>query len=142
MQTGVKVPTSQAALFKTLPDGFSLPAQELGGALRRSRTLYGAGMGFAGLGVLTMVVNATVGLRWQPDSAMTDALAAVDQDISQAFQSAKEELGGGRVSDIDVARKIVNDLGAAIKNSFEDAESWSGEFPFEQALASLQYWKF
>jgi hypothetical protein len=43
-------------------------------------------MGFESLSVLAMIVKATVGMRWNNDSHMSDALAVVDTDISQAIQ--------------------------------------------------------
>lgn len=98
-------------------------------------------MGIASLDILAAVVTATIGLRWEIDGPMTDALAAVDTDISQAIQSAKEEFAGGRVSDIGTARAIVHNLGSSITESLKDTEQWGGEFPFERALASVDYWK-
>lgn len=43
-------------------------------------------MGFASLGTLASVVRATIGIQWEEDSDMADALAVVDADISQAIQ--------------------------------------------------------
>jgi hypothetical protein len=43
-------------------------------------------MGFASLGILSSIVKATVGLRWEDDGAMAHVLAVVDADISQAIQ--------------------------------------------------------
>ena len=43
-------------------------------------------MGFASLGILDSVVRATIGLRWKEDGEMSDILALVDADISQAIQ--------------------------------------------------------
>lgn len=99
-------------------------------------------MGFASLGVLVVVVSATIGLRWEQDGEMVDTLAAVDADISQAIQSCKEELAGGRVSDLPSVRAAVADLNTAVTGSFHDTEGWGGDFPFEKAAISIQYWKF
>jgi hypothetical protein len=63
-----------------------VPTTHLDDILIRARSLYGAGMGFAGLSLLTVVVRATVGEQWLNDSDMADALAMVDTDISQAIQ--------------------------------------------------------
>ena len=109
--------------------------------LRRARTLYGAGLGFAGLGLLAGVVRATLGLRWDPDGPTADALAAVDADIAQAMQSAREELGGGRVGDLDGARETARGLEAALAASLADTTRWAGEFPFERALGDVRCWK-
>ncbi|OBZ74957.1 hypothetical protein A0H81_05081 [Grifola frondosa] len=53
---------------------------------RSQSVLYGAGMGLASLGVLGVVVRATVGLRWEEGSSMENILASIDADISQAIQ--------------------------------------------------------
>ena len=98
-------------------------------------------MGFAGLGILAAVVKATIGLRWEIDGPMADTLFAVDADISQAMQSAKEELAAGRVTDMSTARAIVHELSVHTADSLKDTSEWGCEFPFEQAAASLEYWK-
>lgn len=54
--------------------------------MARARSLYGAGMGLASLGVLESVVRGTIGLRWEEMGEMSDVLALVDADISQAIQ--------------------------------------------------------
>lgn len=43
-------------------------------------------MGLASLGVLESVVRGTIGLRWEEMGEMSDVLALVDADISQAIQ--------------------------------------------------------
>lgn len=90
---------------------------------------------------------------------MSDVLTLVDVDISQAIQvdistqnfhdilispprqSSKEEIDAGRVSDMAAARYSVNNLRAAVKDSLLDCEAWGGEFPFERASASIEFWK-
>jgi len=67
-----------------------VPTSQLNEALSRARTLYGAGMGFASLGILESVVRATVGLRWEDVGELSDILALVDADISQAIQVSNE----------------------------------------------------
>jgi hypothetical protein len=47
-------------------------------------------MGFASLGVLESVVRATIGLRWEDVGELSDILALVDADISQAIQVSDE----------------------------------------------------
>jgi hypothetical protein len=98
-------------------------------------------MGFASLGVLEAVVKATIGLRWEAGSEISEILALVDADISQAIQSSKEEIEAGRVGDLAIARQIINGLRVAVMDSFFDCETWSGEFPFERASGSIEYWK-
>lgn len=56
--------------------------------LTRARSLYGAGLGFASLGLLSSIVRATIGLRWEDDGAMADILAVIDADIGQAIQAS------------------------------------------------------
>ncbi|KAF9034819.1 hypothetical protein BJ165DRAFT_1511762 [Panaeolus papilionaceus] len=111
-------------------------------ALTRARSLYGAGMGFASLHILASIVRATIGLRWEEDGDMADMLALIDSDIGQAIQSSKEEIEGGRVVDFSLAREARNELRCAVNDSLADVSSWGGEFPFERAAASIDYWKF
>jgi hypothetical protein len=99
-------------------------------------------MGFASLGVLESVVRATIGLRWEDVGELSDILALVDADISQAIQSSKEEIDAGRIGDLASARQIVTELRAAVRDSFLDCETWGGEFPFERASGSIEFWKF
>ncbi|KAI0365844.1 hypothetical protein BV20DRAFT_972573 [Pilatotrama ljubarskyi] len=122
-------------------DKTASPTEKLNTILLRIRTLYGSGMGFASLKILARIVAATVGLRWEEDSTMEDTLAIIDADISQAIQSAKEEIDGGRVTDMDGAREVVHELRCAINDSQMDATKWGGDFAFERAAASLEYWR-
>ena len=117
------------------------PSEKLHDILIRIRTLYGSGMGFASLKILARIVNATVGLKWEEDSAMEDVLAEIDADISQAIQSSKEEIEGGRVADFQAAREIVHELRSAVNDSQMDVKKWDGEFPFDRAASSLEYWR-
>ena len=98
-------------------------------------------MGFASLKILARVVSATVGLRWEEDGAMEDTLANIDADISQAIQSAKEEIDNNRVTDLQEAREVVLELRTAVNDSQMDVKKWDGAFPFERAAASLEYWR-
>lgn len=122
-------------------DKTAFPSEKLQDVLIRTRTLYGSGMGFASLQILARVVSATVGLRWEEDSAMEDVLAVIDADISQAIQSSKEEIEGGRVADFQAAREIVHELRSAVNDSQMDVKKWDGEFPFDRAASSLEYWR-
>ncbi|KAI0742243.1 hypothetical protein C8Q80DRAFT_1186887 [Daedaleopsis nitida] len=117
------------------------PTGKLHDLLVRTRTLYGSGLGFASLKILARIVSATLGLRWEEESAMEDTLAEVDADISQAIQSSKEEIDGGRVAEIQEARDIVHELRSAVNESQMDVKKWDGVFPFERAAASLEYWR-
>lgn len=86
-QTSAKRIATTNGLFTTSLNGiYAIPTPELDKALARARSLYGAGMGFASLGILSSIVKATVGLRWEDDGAMAHVLAVVDADISQAIQ--------------------------------------------------------
>ncbi|KAG9311203.1 hypothetical protein JVU11DRAFT_8278 [Chiua virens] len=129
-------------LFAAGMDGIhAVPTPELENILARVRSLYGAGMGFAGLGVLSSVVKATVGLQWEQQGSMADILAVIDTDISQAIQSCKEELDGGRVTDITAARDTISRLWTCVEESCRDVEIWGGEFPFERAADSIECWR-
>ncbi|KAJ7093425.1 hypothetical protein B0H15DRAFT_832290 [Mycena belliarum] len=130
--SGTAQPPS-GALFT--PHG--VPTTQLHDVLRRARALYGSGMGFASLGLLACAVRATVGLRWERDGATADILAVIDADIGQAIQSCKEEADAGRaVGD----RRGLHELRGAVAASAADVAAWGGEFPFERAAASLEFW--
>ena len=117
------------------------PTAELQKTLRRARTLYGAGLGFASLKVLALPVRAMADVRRENSAAMESMFAEIDADISQALQSCREELDSGRLSDVAAARSALDDLRTAVKESQIAVQSWRGVFPFERAAASLEYWK-
>lgn len=77
------------------------PSSSLVDALRRARTIYGCGLGFASLPILTEVVGATIGLRWDQDGDMVKALADIDTDITQAIQ-VKVQTGRKTVLTFDI----------------------------------------
>ncbi|KAF5358767.1 hypothetical protein D9758_008573 [Tetrapyrgos nigripes] len=79
--------------------------------------------------------------KWDSQGEMAKALTVVDSDISQAIQSCKEEMDAGRASDVEEVRVIVQYLRSAVDQSMMDVESWGGEFPFERASFSIEYWK-
>lgn len=141
-QSGASTGRVRGPLFKRdTHDGSMHPTENLRDTLRRARCLFGAGLGFASLVVLAVVVRATIGLRWNAENEMSDILAEVDADICQAIQSSKEELEGGRVDDYAKARETVKELQNAVKESLLDVESWGGEYPFERATLSFEHWK-
>ncbi|KIM37684.1 hypothetical protein M413DRAFT_448218 [Hebeloma cylindrosporum] len=141
-QTGTKpLPPPYTLFRKQTRDSPATPLPHLHDALSRARSLYGAGMGFASLVVLASIVRATIGLEWEHDGEMPDILAVIDADIGQAIQSSKEELEGSRVVDLPSARDARNELRSAVNDSIVDVQVWGGEFPFERAAASIEYWK-
>lgn len=159
-QTNAKAVINPYSLFvRQTHNSPAAPTQQLHDTLLRARSLYGAGMGFASLGVLASIVRASIGLRWEEDGVIADILAVIDADIGQAIQvsnmsfleknthtnspcqSSKEEIEGGRVTDISSAREVVSDLREAVNESLADTQLWGGEFPFERASWSIQYWK-
>ncbi|KAI9457363.1 hypothetical protein HD554DRAFT_2142888 [Boletus coccyginus] len=141
-QTNAKRIATTNGLFATGLDGIhAVPTPELENALARARALYGAGMGFAGLSLLSSVVKATVGLRWEQVGSMADILAIIDTDICQAIQSCKEEFDGGRVNDIASARETIGKLWTGVEESSSDVEVWGGEFPFDRAANSIECWR-
>ena len=74
-------------LFSKQTHGSSAtPLPHLHDVLTRARSLFGAGMGFASLGLLSSIVRATIGLRWEDEGDMADFLAVIDSDITQAIQ--------------------------------------------------------
>ncbi|KIK94333.1 hypothetical protein PAXRUDRAFT_828108 [Paxillus rubicundulus Ve08.2h10] len=141
-QTNAKRIASTNRLFATGPDGIhAVPTADLGNVLARVRSLYGAGMGFSSIGQLSRVVSATIGLKWQREGSMADILAVIDADICQAIQSCKEEIVGGRVADLAVARDTISEIWASIEQSSRDVAVWGGEFPFDKTAQSIQYWR-
>ena len=87
-QTNSKVHNSPYLFQRQTRDKPSAPTPSLHDLLTRARSLYGAGLGFASLGLLSSIVRATIGLRWEDDGDMADILAVIDADISQAIQAS------------------------------------------------------
>lgn len=133
-------PVVHGDLFATVGQA-PVPTPSLFSVLATIRALYGIGMGFRGLTLLETVVKTTLGIQWQDEGEMTTVLAAIDADIIQAIQSSKEELIAERVEDLDKARNIVMTLTDTLKRVRNHAQTWGGEFPFEQALDGLEFWK-
>ena len=82
----------------------TVPSPRLCSLLSYTRSLYGAGMGFDSLEVLTGIVRASSGLRWDTGDSLCDELAIIDADIDQAIQSCREEYASGNVKDLIAAR--------------------------------------
>ncbi|KDR77914.1 hypothetical protein GALMADRAFT_94401 [Galerina marginata CBS 339.88] len=142
-QTNAKFPPNPYSLFRRdTREAPAAPLPHLQDILTRARSLYGAGLGFSSLTVLASIVRATTGLRWEDDGDMADILAVIDADIVQAIQSSKEEIEANRVVDFGLAREARDNLRCAVQESIRDVQSWGGEFPFERASASIEYWKF
>jgi len=87
-QTNTKTQNSPYLFQKQTRDKPSEPMPPLYDLLTRARSLYGAGLGFASLAVLSSIVRATIGLRWEDDGDMADILAVIDADIGQAIQAS------------------------------------------------------
>ncbi|KAF8879768.1 hypothetical protein CPB84DRAFT_1793071 [Gymnopilus junonius] len=140
--TSKSMPNPYQLFRQNSSDGLAVPTPHLHDALTRARSLYGAGLGFGSLTVLASVVRATIDLRWEDEGDMADILAIIDADIGQAIQSSKEEIESSRVLDLASARDARDKLRAAVQESMVNVNAWGGEFPFERASASLEYWKF
>ncbi|KAH9894999.1 hypothetical protein C8Q73DRAFT_645878 [Cubamyces lactineus] len=135
------LPTAETLFVQSADGGGWEATQELSSILTRSRMLYGAGMGLAALAVLTEIVRSAIGLRWEEDSRIEAVLAEVDEDVTQAIQSAKEEIDGGRVSEVAQARVVRDALLRVLLEDKKEVEGWGGDFPFERALPSVELWK-
>ena len=85
-QTNAKAIPNKQALFAVARNGQAIPTDSLYDALSRARKLFGSGMGFSSLEILTAIVRATLGLRWDDEGDMMDILATIDGDITQAIQ--------------------------------------------------------
>lgn len=86
--TNAKALPNTYSLFRRQPHNikFAAPTELLHDTLANVRSLYGAGMGFCSLAILSSVVRATLGLRWEEEGNMADILAVIDVDIGQAIQ--------------------------------------------------------
>ncbi|KAJ7641039.1 hypothetical protein FB45DRAFT_899321 [Roridomyces roridus] len=113
-------------------------APQLQETLTRARLLYGSGLGFDSLPLLTAVVRATMGVRWPAEGEVPHALVVVDADLDQALQSCREELQGDGPSDYSTAQNAVMDLADTLESIRLDVEQWGGEFPFERAIFSVR----
>ncbi|EMD32050.1 hypothetical protein CERSUDRAFT_119050, partial [Gelatoporia subvermispora B] len=123
-KTYIKKQLTLNELFHIADHGLWEPTSQLYKVLKNARTIYGAGMGFASLSLLTEMVEATAGARWKESSDMDGALTELDGDITQAIQSAKEQIEGGRLGDIEAARATVDRLRSALQRSEEDISRW------------------
>ncbi|KAF4623607.1 hypothetical protein D9613_002421 [Agrocybe pediades] len=86
-QTSTKAyPCPHPLFLSDSPEQSAVPSPQLHQTLMKARSMYGAGLGFASLDLLTSVARATIGLRWEDDSDMAQTLALIDSDISQAIQ--------------------------------------------------------
>ncbi|CAE6434218.1 unnamed protein product [Rhizoctonia solani] len=138
-QSCPKTPPHPSSLFTHLNTSSDpRPTPALYDLLARSRAHFGAGMGFHSLTLLVVIVRATVDLRWTEDGPLADTLAVVDGDIAQAVQSSKEELMAGRVEDMNMARKVVDELRTAMREVSLVVELWGADFPYERGLANLE----
>ena len=131
--------SKQPALFEPRDSHgkvYFVPTAKLSGLLSYTRTLYGAGMGFDSLDILSGIVRSTSGMRWRADDSLVDVFAIIDADISQAIQSCREELLSGNVRDITAARTALRKLRKALAECRKEVESWGAEFPFSRGSAN------
>ncbi|KZT05107.1 uncharacterized protein LAESUDRAFT_744060 [Laetiporus sulphureus 93-53] len=141
LQTNATAMPFPDRLFIKDESGSSRPGPALRETLSRVCALYGAGLGFASLSVLSVVVRATMGLEWEEGGELENVLASIDTDISQAIQSSREELESGRVRDLETARNAVNRLRSAVRDCREVVNKGIGGYPFEQGATALDFWK-
>lgn len=85
-------PNSESLFVKDLRNGEIAPTQTLLELVPRARTVYGVGMGFASLEMLTPIVEATIDARWAADGRTAELLMEVDADIVQAIQVSRFSL--------------------------------------------------
>ncbi len=102
-QSGASTGRVRGPLFKRdTHDGSMHPTENLQDTLRRARCLFGAGLGFASLVVLAVIVRATIGLQWNAENEMSDILAEVDADICQAIQVSNSRRNDGLIQEADI----------------------------------------
>lgn len=161
IRQGVSVAVPEAVFGNDGTDSyFTVPTDALRSTMVEARCLYGSGLGFAGIRLLSGLVRQTLGRRWRHEGSTMVVLSELDIDITQAIQvrlrlslcgvfnqlttivlqSSKEEVEAGRVANYAKALEVVQDLQCAIAESRNDVESWGGEFPFERAEFSVAFW--
>ena len=137
--------SKQPALFETREDRgrcYVAATPKLNSLLAYTRSLYGAGMGFDSIDVLTGIVRAATGVRWDAAANLADVLAVVDTDICQAIQSCKEEVVGGHLRDPAAARAGLRKLRLALAECREEVGVWGVEFPFSRGSSNAECFQF
>ncbi|EPS94820.1 hypothetical protein FOMPIDRAFT_58724 [Fomitopsis schrenkii] len=144
IQTGATSVPSPDGLFisdRSRGADLTMPTETLRRVLSRARALYGAGLGFASLRVLAVVVRAAGGIQWVEGSELETTLAAIDVDISQAVQSCKEELDSGRATDPVFVKTALNELRTAVRENRRVIGTGRSGYLFEQGENALDFWK-
>ena len=144
MQTGATSVPSPEGLFdsdRSRGANYTMPTDTLRRVLSRARALYGAGLGFASLRVLAVVVRAANGIHWAEGGELETTLAAIDVDISQAIQSCKEEWASGRATDQVFVKTALNELRTALRENRSVVGAGRGGYLFEQGENALDFWK-
>ena len=144
--------SNRAALFspvETIDDAEGTiplwaPTADLEPLLRRTRMAYGAGLGVESLETLTNIVEVVAETHWKEDdgvNSMENILAAIDQDISQAVESAKQQIEAGHIDDIERAGQVKEALFKALQKCEQSVGVWNAEmFPFPRGLESVRGW--
>ncbi|EKM75129.1 hypothetical protein AGABI1DRAFT_116559 [Agaricus bisporus var. burnettii JB137-S8] len=130
-----------APMFQQSEDGFYAPTASLYELLSRTRKLYGVGIGSSSLPLLTAIVRATIGVRWRERGEMAELLTVIDNDISQAIQSTKEEVINTSVDNMSAVRDAAEKLKQSVTDCKKEVKTWNGKFPFGRAEISIHSWK-
>ena len=106
---------------------------------------YGAGLGVESLETLNNIVEVVAETHWKEDDGvnrMENILAAIDQDISQAVESAKQQIEAGHIDDIERAGQVKEALFKALQKCEQSVGAWNAEmFPFPRGLESVRGWR-
>lgn len=139
-----KLPSPNTLFIVDPSTGLAAPTKSLYDTLARARGLFGVGLGFESLPVLTNIIRRMTPLRWEEETEMETALCILDADVAQAVQSCREQLlcPGDLVPDLDAARQTVASLRAALRDCEQAVEAWGGEYPLEKSDMSIKGWKF
>ncbi|KAF8310661.1 hypothetical protein DL93DRAFT_2061848 [Clavulina sp. PMI_390] len=127
--------SSTSDLASSIPDADPIFSPQAHDLLTRARALFGAGLGLESLPLLTVLIRGTSTLRWSEDGGFVDSLAVLDGDISQAIQSATEEI----TQQVLALQLALSDLRAALKSCESEVVSWGGEFPFERGMLNVDW---
>lgn len=129
---------SNSAVFTMTLDRKITPTESFQETLAAARTLMGVGLGFEALSILTPIVRSAQEFKYEPDSALHEALIWVDSDIAQAIQSCQEQIRDNLVEDQGAAETAIRELRGALNRCRETIKVWGGEFPFEKGDLAVQ----
>ena len=137
-QTGLRSLPPTSTVFASVPTDAerATPTPAFWDTLSRARCLFGLGLAFESLPILSALVNAAESFKFDTDTEFEEALFVLDGDIAQALQSCKEQNASGRCDAPEAkaaARASLAQLRDVLGNYESSVEAWGGEFPLERS---------